>query len=247
MRAQHLTERGNILFLILLAVVLFAALSYAVTSSTQGGGKNASEETVKSAVAALTQYATLMENTITRLKLTNDCADEQFSFINTSVSGYPESQSPTNPKRCHIFNPEGGGMSWLVPDPQWLDSTKSSSPDYGQFLFTSRACIAYMGTGDASCHTTGLPTMELIMYLPYITEAICTEIQKQNGRSTIGQDNDGMTASNKFSGNYTAGIILQGANPVHVRSGCVRGVGGGSTSFIPYTSGYVYYHVMIIK
>ena len=63
---QPTRQRGNILFLILLAVVLFAALSYAVTSQ-RDGGKNASGESAKSHASALLQYAALVENTVHRM------------------------------------------------------------------------------------------------------------------------------------------------------------------------------------
>lgn len=60
-----MSERGNVLFLILIAVALFAALSYAVTKSTQGGGKNTSEEEISIDVARVLQdCATLRQSTM---------------------------------------------------------------------------------------------------------------------------------------------------------------------------------------
>lgn len=63
-------ESGNILFLILLAVILFAALSYAVTGSMNGGSKSASPEKAKTLAAQLLNYGGLVENTINRMRLT---------------------------------------------------------------------------------------------------------------------------------------------------------------------------------
>ena len=49
-------EKGNVLFLILIAVALFAALSYAVTQSSRSGGGDANNETSLINSAQVTQY-----------------------------------------------------------------------------------------------------------------------------------------------------------------------------------------------
>jgi len=72
--------RGNILFLILLAVVLFAALSYAVTSSMRGGGRDASSENLQAGAAAISQYVALLRIEVQRLMLMNDCKVENIDW-----------------------------------------------------------------------------------------------------------------------------------------------------------------------
>ena len=60
-------ERGNVLFLILIAVALFAALSYAVTQSTRSGSGDASGETNLISSAQLTQYPAGIRTSIVRM------------------------------------------------------------------------------------------------------------------------------------------------------------------------------------
>ncbi len=106
-------ERGNILFLILLAVVLFAALSYAVTSSMRGGGKNGLEETAKLDSAISDNCTALIENSIDRLKLGNGCSSDQISY-ELSSGGNANPDAPLD-KSCHLFHPNGGDVTPCGP------------------------------------------------------------------------------------------------------------------------------------
>lgn len=55
-------QTGNVLFLILIAVVLFAALSYAVTQSSRGGGNTAAESARLDASRILQWYAKMQND-----------------------------------------------------------------------------------------------------------------------------------------------------------------------------------------
>jgi len=62
-------EKGNVLFLILIAVALFATLSYAVTQSTRSGGGNATKEKSMMEMAKLQQASINGSTAITRMRV----------------------------------------------------------------------------------------------------------------------------------------------------------------------------------
>lgn len=65
-------SNGNVLFLILIAVALFAALSYAVTQSSRSGGGDASSEQMSTAFA----------------QIQNAIADHRAAYQRLAMSGY---------------------------------------------------------------------------------------------------------------------------------------------------------------
>ena len=122
-------NQGNVLFLILIAVVLFAALSYAVTQSSRGSG-NADEETLKLVASEMLQDAALMTQAVQRLMLIKGCSDTQISvqydwdsdgtLENNGDDNY-NSSAPSD-RSCHIFFPEGAGTPWKTKPGGLLDS-----------------------------------------------------------------------------------------------------------------------------
>lgn len=159
------TCRGNILFLILLAVVLFAALAYAVTSSLRGGGKDASSEEIEAATSQIVQQATLIEHIVSRLMLTNDCKDTQISFYTANNTDYLNNNAPATNK-CHVFDPAGGAGSFPIPPKDLLDSKYSGQSRYGEVLFLSKQIAGPNGMG----------RQKLTYLVPYISEVACRDI-----------------------------------------------------------------------
>lgn len=108
------TTRGNILFLILLAVVLFAALAYAVTSSMRGGGKSASDENAEAKVSETMNYFTQLDGAVQRMLVTGGIRDYELSFYYLTgwnfVGGAYDNTNCTS-SACRVFDPAGGGVA----------------------------------------------------------------------------------------------------------------------------------------
>lgn len=107
-------ENGNVLFLILIAVALFAALSYAVTQSTRSGGGDASKETNLINASTMTQQGAAIRSAVTRMMTSGTASAEELLFDPPSIF----SSLTADEISREVFHPQGGGAiyqeGWIV-------------------------------------------------------------------------------------------------------------------------------------
>ena len=162
-------ERGNVLFLILIAVALFAALSYAVTQSTRGGG-DADNETSLISSASLTQYPASLKTTLLRMQISDGVASTRVEFNPPS-----DSSNCTDSGANCIFNSAGGGASY--------QTAPSNVAGGASWIFNSNNDIHDVGTNSGGTPTAA--TAELIAFLPGISATICRKINDEFGITDI--------------------------------------------------------------
>lgn len=114
------SQNGNVLFLILIAVALFAALSYAITNSTRTNGNGISKEKATAYASQILQFGASMRQTISRMKLSNGCTDSTLDFYTPVYHKYttttPSNTVNTNASaKCHLFDANGGNMVPVIP------------------------------------------------------------------------------------------------------------------------------------
>lgn len=113
---MHSKQRGNILFLILLAVILFAALSYAVTQSLRGGGNDASDEQSRSLAATLLQNVVAYKLVFDRLYISGDYKQVQLTANAATNAGTCYLSTTITPCRTiGIFSNEVQAIKLLPP------------------------------------------------------------------------------------------------------------------------------------
>ncbi len=93
---------GNVLFLILIAVALFAALSYVVVQSTRSGGSNTANEHARLEAAKILNYVNQLRPAALRL-LMSGVKREDIQIHGTDIW-----EPCTTGKEC-LFAKEGGG------------------------------------------------------------------------------------------------------------------------------------------
>ena len=153
-------QQGNVLFLILIAVALFAALSYAVTQSSRGGS-DASKETDLINSAQITQYPTQVRTAVLRMMI-QGVSSTQLLF-NKPAHLDDISDTPT----YGVFHPSGGEAVYQDAPAIFMDPDGPNAT--GEWFFNGNFSIGDIGTSDT----------EVIAFLPGITEAVCNKLNSE--------------------------------------------------------------------
>lgn len=232
---NYKSQKGNVLFLILIAVALFAALSYAVTQSSRSGG-DASKETNVINTAALTQYPNSVRTAVLRMIIGGiDPLDIYFNkpdeFSGGGFTFFVGKESRG------VFHPQGGAASY-----QQVPANLASAAAAIDWAFTADFEIPLLGISAAG--STG---NELIAFADGVTENICSRVNKEL------QQYDGIpiiataeTIANERTATTTApaapdNVVLTSTTPAspnwfeNKAFGCFRNGSAGN---------YVFYYVM---
>lgn len=201
------SNQGNVLFLILIAVVLFAALSYAVTQSSRGGG-NANKEKASIVASELVEYASTLRQAILRLKLIKHCDDTEINFDAPSHTGYTNGSAPADGS-CDVFGSSGGGMSLIAPP------TGTSTNDW---YFAGNLILHNAGGVNSDLDTANT---DLAIILFDISEDVCLAINKGIGIDGIPVDGSSYSNTTKFTGTYIIGENVNGLPGSSQPSPCI--------------------------
>lgn len=164
-------ENGNVLFLILIAVALFAALSYAVTQSSRSGGGDATSEASLVSSAQITQYPASVRTSIIRQLVSKNVAVNTLSFNMPSAFA---ACTGTVAQTC-VFHPSGGGATY-VPAP----ADVATSGNQQDWVFNGENEINLVGTTVGSDNPSAT-SADIIAFLPNVKTDICTKVNNELG------------------------------------------------------------------
>lgn len=223
-------EQGNVLFLILIAVALFAALSYAVTQSTRSGGGDASNEKSLVSSAALTQYPASLKTAIVRMTVSNGIDPTTLLFDTPSTFSALDTEAE---QKAAVFYPTGGGATYTK-------ATKDVVTTGGDWVFNGNNSIYNIGTTSGSAPISS--TADIMAILPDITKSVCDKIHDQLGISktyetaAFNLTNMSTTASNQ-------GILFATGVQAGTNGSALSGQPQGCVLLSP--NRYAYFHVLV--
>lgn len=214
------SQSGNVLFLILIAIALFAALTAALTKSGGGSGSLSGEKMALAAdqVGAFGVDVKRASENILR----NGNSESTIKFAHSSLNaayGTPDASPKTE-----VFNIAGGGVAYLdVP---------ANINDGSKWEFTGSTAIP--GVGDDA-------TPDLVMVLPNVTESFCRAFNKKAGydaSQAIPTDTAACVfdTSKRFNGSFpTSGVNTMDAGTFRATPAPFACVQCGSNYHVYYT------------
>lgn len=223
-------QAGNVFVVIMLGVFLFGSLMYMFSRNAQQGTGNLTKQQSRIAAQEILNYARLVEGAVDRVRR-NGCSETEISFENDVVTGYENPNAPPD-RSCHIFEPEGGQLSWSSPP----------LTDIAEEYLFNGAHTAGVGS-----FCTGSKCTELLLFYHNIPLNICDSLnQLMQNNSFIASPpiQHDLHYLGKFNGNFNR---LEGIED---------SIGGSLTELENIetacvaehdSSGYFFYHVLLAR
>ena len=220
------SQSGNVLFYILIAVVLLAALSFAVMQSGRGSLTAVTEEKARMLATEIIEYANIMANATAQVRLRN-VRDTELCFDNVNWGGANYPNPSCSDAATKIFDLKGGGVTWANAPAMAMDTT--ASPDNLWHIYGDNA-VEEIGT---TCNTAACA--DLILVLDELREDICIQIN-----NLIKVDNpfdapptDSQIGTTRFIGTYDyAATLGDETSALRSKTGaCFQNLNNGEYTF----------------
>ncbi len=243
-------ERGSVILYVMMGVVLFAALGYAVTESMrQGDPSQVGAEKAKAMATEILQVSAAIRRAVQNVRI-DGCDYMDISFENDHVSGYDH--TPSAESGCQIFSGSGGGIPYRIPVEDWLDPAHKATANYQNYIFPDNTCVPGLGDGETDGCASDLDDSneDLVLVLPFVKKNVCQAVNDRLGITGVDDDPPTDTAcsyedaGNRYQGSFTDGHaihdsagLLDGRN-----AGCYHQLGtAGCNGTDDY---YVFYQVL---
>lgn len=228
------TQSGNVLFLILIAVALFAALSYAVTETSRGGGMDISDKRAAVVADEILIYMSSVEKVVQRA-LSRGISEGDLCF---DYDEYPGAIADYEHAACadpvnRIFGSAGGGVKWQEPTSEALTGTGS-----GLWVFDGSNRVVEIGTDNAVASSA-----DLVMFLFHVSDRVCRKINERAGvtAADAAPPRDDVTVTTTpYIGTFTDNSRISDTPGVLNRKQTACFEGGGT----PAGGTYHIYHVL---
>lgn len=233
-------EAGNVLFFILLAAGLFAALSYTVSRSNRGS-PNIDRSQARVIANDIVSYGGTIVSAIEQIRQ-EGFSENQISFAHPQLDATYGTfdDNPTT----EVFNVRGGAVTFSNPA-----GTRSA----GDLIFSATNDVRNVGSRcvDGSCsNCTSIAStacVDLIMFLPLNDPNTCRGINEilnvgddVNNQTTL----DGTFDETLFDGTFSYQDSIESTGVDNVfngkRGGCFEGTGSQAGT-------YYYYNVLIAR
>jgi len=167
------SNKGNVLFIILIAVMLFGALTAAITRSERGSGSLDKERGLINASDYMA-YTSTIEKTVARM-LSNDMSENQLSFANDVWEFNDGTKVETDAMfancttdSCKVFHPAGGGL-----DVKTFADNQPPSPGTGDIKSGHAGVFSLKVTG------VGTDAHDLVLMVAVVDRNTCRQINEQ--------------------------------------------------------------------